>query len=57
MNPDFSNPLVLIAGGIILLVLIVFWNQKNARQARNRRNRSFRQGYYERKKEREKKNE
>lgn len=53
MNLDFSNPLVLIVGGIILLALIVFWNQKNARQARSRRNRSFRQGYYERKKERE----
>lgn len=54
MNLDLSNPFVLVIGGIILVAVIVFWNKNNMNQTRKRRNRSFRQGYYERKEEREK---
>jgi len=51
MNLDLSNPVVLIVGGIILLVLLFLWNQRNAKRNRERRNRSFRESYYRRKKE------
>lgn len=57
MTFDLSNPLVLIVGGIVLLALLFFWNQHNVKQTRKRRNRSFREGYYDRKKEREKESE
>lgn len=54
MNFDLSNPLVLIIGGIFLLAILYFWNKRNARSQRERRNKNFRSSYYERKKEREK---
>lgn len=54
---DFSNPIVLVVGGILLLALLYFWNKSNASKQRNRRNRNFRSGYYERKKQREKEND
>lgn len=56
MNLDLSNPIVVIVGGVILLGLVVFWNRHNAKVNRNRRRRSFRENYYNRKKEREKEN-
>ncbi|NGX84895.1 hypothetical protein [Aequorivita sp. KMM 9714] len=54
---DLSNPIVLIVGGVVLLALLYFWNKSNASKLRNRRNKSFRSSYYERKKEREKEKE
>lgn len=54
MSLDLSNPLVLIVGGIFLLAVLFFWNQHNVKQTRKRRSRSFREGYYDRKKDREK---
>lgn len=57
MSLDLSNPLVLIVGGILLLAVLFFWNQRNVKQTRKRRNRNFRDGYYDRKKEREKESE
>ncbi|MDC8000611.1 hypothetical protein POV26_06160 [Aequorivita todarodis] len=55
MTLDFSNPLVLIIGGILLLAILYFWNKRNASNQKARRNRNFRSGYYERKKERDEK--
>ncbi|WP_160110608.1 hypothetical protein [Aequorivita lipolytica] len=54
MNLDFSNPIVLIIGGIILLAILYIWNKRNATNQRQRRTKNFRSSYYERKKEREK---
>jgi type II secretory pathway pseudopilin PulG len=51
MNLDLSNPVVLIVGGILLLVILFLWNQHNAKRNRERRNRNFRDSYYQRKKE------
>ncbi|WP_164905187.1 hypothetical protein [Aequorivita ciconiae] len=51
---DFTNPITLIIGGILFLAVIYFWNKRNAGKQRERRNRNFRGGYYNRKKEREK---
>ena len=49
MNIDFSNPLVLIIGCIIFLTILYFWNKRNTRKQRERRERSFRNSYYNRK--------
>lgn len=57
MNLDFSNPIVLIVGGILFLAIIYFWNKRNASNQRQRKNKNFRSSYYERKKEREKESE
>lgn len=57
MNFELSNPIVLTIGGIILLVLLYFWNKRNTRQQRSRKDRNFRKNYYDRKKEREKESE
>lgn len=54
MNFDLSNPLVLIVGGIILLAILFLWSRHNVKQIRSRRNRNFRESYYERKKDLEK---
>lgn len=51
---DLSNPIVLIVGGILLLILLYFWNKYNTSKQRNLRKRNFRSNYYERKKERDK---
>jgi FtsZ-interacting cell division protein ZipA len=51
---DLSNPIVLIIGGIALLALLYFWNKYNTGKQRNRKKRSFRNNYYERKKDRAK---
>jgi len=53
---DFSNPIVLIIGGILLLAILYFWNKRNASNRRERKSKNFRSGYYERKKERENEN-
>lgn len=52
---ELSNPLVLIIGGILLLAILYFWNKRNASNQKARRNRNFRNSYYERKKERDEK--
>ncbi|MDN3724693.1 hypothetical protein QRD02_09875 [Aequorivita sp. SDUM287046] len=54
MNLDLSNPIVLIIAGILLLAILYFWNKRNSRNQRERRNKNFRSSYYERKKQREK---
>ncbi len=54
MDLDFSNPIVLIIGGIFLLAILYFWNKRNVTNQRQRRTKNFRNNYYERKKEREK---
>ncbi len=53
MNFDFSNPIVLTIGAIFLLAILYFWNKRNSKQQRARKDRNFRTSYYERKKERE----
>ncbi len=50
-NSFFSNPYVLIGGGILLLVLVFFWNKHNTNTLRKRKNRSFRESYFKRKNE------
>lgn len=54
MNFNFSNPIVLIIGAIVLLAILYYWNKRNTKQQRARKARNFRQSYYNRKKEREK---
>lgn len=54
---DLTNPFLVIIGGIILLVLVFLWNRSNLQKTRQRRNRSFRDSYYQRKKQREKKDD
>ncbi|MEM7187256.1 MAG: hypothetical protein AAF466_11415 [Bacteroidota bacterium] len=46
-----SNPFVLIFGGMALLLILYFWSRANTNRTRERRRRSFRRNYYERKKE------
>jgi hypothetical protein len=48
---DFDNPIVLTLGGIALLLIMYGWNKRNASNQRNRRHRSFRDNYYQRKKD------
>ncbi len=45
-----SNPYVLVGGGIALLVILFLWNKHNTSALRRRKNRSFRENYYKRKK-------
>ena len=54
MDLSFSNPIILIIGGILFLAILYFWNKRNAGKQRQRKDRNFRSSYYERKKEREK---
>jgi hypothetical protein len=51
MEISLSNPVVLIVGGIALLTLIYFWNKSNTNKQRQRRKRSFRSRYQEKKRE------
>lgn len=46
---DFSNPFLLIFGGLILLVILYFWNKHNQASLRKRKDKSFRERYQERK--------
>ncbi|MDE0773785.1 MAG: hypothetical protein OSB17_03555 [Ulvibacter sp.] len=51
MEPQaFSNPFMLIFGGLILLVVLYFWNKKNQTSLKNRKNITFKQRYNQRKK-------
>ena len=52
---DFYNPYFVIFGLLVLAVIVFFWNKKNTANNRNRRQRNFKSGYQERKREREQK--
>ena len=45
-----SNPFILIFGGLILVVVLYFWNKKNQTSLKSRRNKTFKQRYVQRKK-------
>jgi uncharacterized membrane protein YfcA len=45
-----SNPFMLIFGGLVLLVVLYFWNKKNQTSLKNRKNTTFKQRYNQRKK-------
>jgi hypothetical protein len=47
----FSNPFVLIFGGLALLVVLYFWNKKNQTSLKNRKNTTFKQRYNQRKRQ------
>lgn len=46
----FSNPFILIFGGLVLLVVLYFWNKKNQTSLKNRKNKTFKHRYTQRKK-------
>jgi uncharacterized membrane protein YfcA len=46
----FSNPFILIFGGLALLVVLYFWNKKNQTSLKNRKNKTFKHRYTQRKK-------
>jgi len=46
----FSNPFILTFGGLALLVVLYFWNKKNQTSLRNRKNKTFKHRYTQRKK-------
>ena len=50
---DFYSPYIVIFGLLLLAALVFLWNRKNTTTNRNRRQRNFKTGYLERKKERE----
>jgi len=45
-----SNPFMLIFSGLVLLVVLYFWNKKNQTSLKNRKNTTFKQRYNQRKK-------
>ena len=45
-----SNPFMLIFGGLVLLIVLYFWNKKNQTSLKNRKNTTFKQRYNQRKK-------
>jgi H+/Cl- antiporter ClcA len=54
MNSDFlTDPYVIIIGLMFLVVLVYLWSRKNTSTNRKRQQRSFRDEYYRKKKERE----
>jgi uncharacterized membrane protein YfcA len=46
-----SNPFMLIFGGLVLLVVLYFWNKKNQTSLKNRKNTTFKQRYNQRKRQ------
>ncbi len=48
---NFSNPVILIVGGFLLLALLYTWNKYNTKNRRKRNRKSFRKGYYDKKKD------
>ena len=46
----FSNPFILIFGGLALLVVLYFWNKKKQTSLKNRKNKTFKHRYTQRKK-------
>lgn len=54
MKLELLNPIFLIAGGVILLVIIFIWNKHNQKSLKQRKQRNFKESYYERKQQREK---
>lgn len=54
MNSDFlTNPYVIIIGLMFLVVLVYLWSRKNISTNRKRQQRSFRDEYFRKKKERD----
>ncbi|GEQ86824.1 hypothetical protein ULMS_23320 [Patiriisocius marinistellae] len=51
---DGIHPAILILGGMALLAGLYFWNKKNTQTNSDRRKRSFKERYNERKRENEK---
>ena len=45
-----SNPFMLIFGGLVLVVVLYFWNKKNQTSLKNRKSITFKQHYAQRKK-------
>jgi len=50
---NFTSPIVIAIGGILLLLILYFWNKRLSNKNSQRRRRSFRDNYYDRKKEKE----
>ena len=46
-----SNPFMLIFGGLVLLIVLYFWNKKNQTSLKNRKNTTFKQRYNQRKRQ------
>tara|TARA_R110002124_G_scaffold287089_1_gene470292 strand:- start:68397 stop:68573 length:177 start_codon:yes stop_codon:yes gene_type:complete len=46
---DLSNPILLVVGGIVLLLVLYMWNKQNTKTIRKRRQRNFRKNYYDKK--------
>jgi hypothetical protein len=56
MEPQtLSKPFILIFGGLILVVVLYFWNKKNQTSLKSRKNTTFKQRYAQRKKTDQKK--
>jgi len=51
MEPQaLRDPSILIFGGLILVVVLYFWNKKNQTSLKSRKNTTFKQRYAQRKK-------
>ena len=51
MEPQaLSKPFILVFGGLILVVVLYFWNKKNQTSLKSRKNTTFKQRYAQRKK-------
>ena len=52
MEPQaLSNPFILVFGGLILVVVLYFWNKKNQTSLKSRKNTTFKQRYAQRKRQ------
>jgi uncharacterized membrane protein len=49
-NLNLSSPFVIIFGGLILMILLYFWNKQNQKSLQKRKNKTFKERYQERKK-------
>lgn len=49
-NLNLSSPFVIIFGGLILMILLYFWNKQNQKSLQKRKNKTFKERYIERKK-------
>tara|TARA_B100000795_G_scaffold34154_1_gene22522 strand:- start:22324 stop:22497 length:174 start_codon:yes stop_codon:yes gene_type:complete len=48
---EISNPFMLVFCGLILLVVLYFWNKQNQASSKKWKNKTFKERYQERKKE------